>query len=315
MTFDTLGVRFDLTNALPAGLLLIGNKAGKCEDFISDIMIILDSGILSASKVAQLRGRLAWSAWSASHVFGRCGAKACRALSNHAPRHGCDVRLDDDTRSALEWWVRFLGVAAPRRVNLDRGEMPVLIFIDGAFEKRIATIGGVLFDPLDGALECFGGQVSPEIVGRWRATGIEQAIGQAEILPATIARIIWRDRLLGRRNIKLIDNDAAREGLIHGRSRSHASAELLDLFWEVESGKGGSSWFDRVLSSSNISDGPSRLDFSLPDLSSAVVRDIPPLPRSLACVARSEEVEPLRRVGLNRRGSLRIGASTPTQRP
>ena len=56
--------------------------------------------------------------------------------------HGCDARLDDDTRSALEWWVRFLGVAAPRRVNLDCFEMPVLIFTDGAFEKGIATIGG-----------------------------------------------------------------------------------------------------------------------------------------------------------------------------
>ena len=58
MTFDALGVRFGLRNALPAGLLLIGNKAGKCEDLISDTMIILDSGVLSASKAAQLMGRL-----------------------------------------------------------------------------------------------------------------------------------------------------------------------------------------------------------------------------------------------------------------
>ena len=80
---------------------------------------------------------------------------------------------------------------------LDRGEMTVLIFTDGAFEKGIATIGGVLFDPLDGALGCFGGQVGPEIAAhRYRAS-----LGQAEILPATIARIIWRNRLLGRRNI------------------------------------------------------------------------------------------------------------------
>ena len=223
MTFDAHGVRFDLTNALPAGLHLIGNKAGKCEDLISDIKNILNSGVLSASKAAQLRGR---PAWSASHVFGRCGARACRALSNHASRHGCDSKLDDDKRSALEWWVRFLGITAPRRVNLDRGEMPVLIFTDGAFERGIATIGGVLFDPLDSAIECFGGQVGPETVDRWRATGIEQVIGQAGILPVIIARTIWRDRLLGRRNISFIDNDASREGLVHGSSRSHASAEL-----------------------------------------------------------------------------------------
>ena len=82
--------------------------------------------------------------------------------------------------------------------------------------------------------------MSPETVDRLRATGIEQ------VIPAIIARFIWCDRPLGRRlrNVNFIDNDAAKEGLIHGRSRSHASAELLDLFWEVESGIGGSSWFD-----------------------------------------------------------------------
>ena len=61
MTFDALGVRFDLTNALPDGLVPIGNKAGKCEDLISEVKNILNNGILSASKAAQAaqpRGRL-----------------------------------------------------------------------------------------------------------------------------------------------------------------------------------------------------------------------------------------------------------------
>ena len=120
-----------------------------------------------------------------------------------------------------------------------------------------------------------------ELVDRWKATGIEQVIGQAEILPALLARELWHDRLARRRCLHFVDNEAAREGLVRGRSRSAASAVLLDLFWETEARVGGTSWFSRVPSASNISDPPSRLCFDHPALRTGVERAMPPIPARL----------------------------------
>jgi len=260
--------------AFGEGILKVGNKPEARAALIDEIAGLLKEGVFPPARAAQLRGRLAWAA---SNLFGRCGAKACEALSAHAARGGPNVILDEGTAAALRWWMRFLEVAADRCVCLDKGGPPVLIFTDGAFEAGVATVGGVLWDPADGAFEFFGGVVGKELVKKWQATGIEQVIGQAEILPALLARLLWQERLVGRRSLNFIDNDAAREGLIRGRSRSQASAELLDCFWEVEARLAGSSWFSRVPSPSNIADAPSRLEFSHPALEGAVHRSLPPV--------------------------------------
>jgi hypothetical protein len=277
-SFCALGVQLDLSAVVSEGALLVANKPGKREDLVKDIGTILEAGVLKPSRAAQLRGKLTWSA---SHLFGRCGARACRALSLHAARCGRVSELDAEVAAALRWWTRYLTTAAARRVDLSVGTLPVLIFTDGAYEQGKATVGGVLYDPLDQTVECFGAEVPHQLVARWHATGIEQVIGQAEILPAIVARLLWGDRLRGRKCINFVDNEAAREGLVQGRSRSQASSELLDAFWELEAHLGCCSWFDRVPSPANISDGPSRLDFSNLALAAAVIREFPSLPRSL----------------------------------
>ena len=87
----------------------------------------------------------------------------------------------------------------------------------------------------------------------------------------------------GRRYIHFVDNNAAKDGLIKGLSKSVFSTELLDLFWELEVESGSFGWFERVPSPSNISDGPSRLrpddvkrqggvEASVPELSSTLFK-------------------------------------------
>ena len=58
-----------------------------------------------------------------------------------------------------------------------------------------------------------------------------------------------------------VDNDSARHALIKGGSPSQASAQLVGLFWTAEAHLRSYVWVERVASSSNIADGPSRLEF------------------------------------------------------
>ena len=83
-------------------------------------------------------------------------------------------------------------------------------------------------------------------------------MGQSELLPCLAARIIWADRLRNRLVINYIDNDAARFAMIKGSSPTKDSAWLAGATWDQEAEIGAFSWFERVPSPSNPSDGPSR---------------------------------------------------------
>ena len=87
-------------------------------------------------------------------------------------------------------------------------------------------------------------------------------IYQRELLPCVLARRVWRKRVQGRRIIHFIDNNAARDALIKGYTSETAAAELVGEFWLEEARNASLSWFCRVPSASNPSDGPSRGDFS-----------------------------------------------------
>lgn len=93
----------------------------------------------------------------------------------------------------------------------------------------------------------------------------EQVIAQLEIIPVIAARLKWSHllRASGSRRVFLyLDNDSARYGLIKGYSPTRFSAWLLTEAWRLDEQTGAVTWFERVPSKSNCSDGPSRLDFS-----------------------------------------------------
>ena len=86
----------------------------------------------------------------------------------------------------------------------------------------------------------------------------KQIVGQSELLPCVAARIVWEKRTRNRPTIHFVDNDAARFAMIKGSSPTPDSAWLTGRFWEEEARSGSFTWFERVASPSNPSDGPSR---------------------------------------------------------
>ena len=63
----------------------------------------------------------------------------------------------------------------------------------------------------------------------------QQIVGQAEILPCLMARLIWSHKLKGRAVLNYVDNEAARFALIKGGSPTMDSAWLTMVFWRADS--------------------------------------------------------------------------------
>ena len=83
-------------------------------------------------------------------------------------------------------------------------------------------------------------------------------IAQAEAFAVVLARQSFRSLIQGRRTIYFIDNEGAREVLIKGASKSRTLLLLGALFFEMENLDQSLTWLERVPSSSNVADGPSR---------------------------------------------------------
>ena len=89
----------------------------------------------------------------------------------------------------------------------------------------------------------------------------KQLIGQAEILPMLVARMLWSGRMKDRDVLHYVDNDAARFATIRGSSPSRGSAWMVHAFWETEITNQSFSWLSRVPTVCNLGDGPSRGDW------------------------------------------------------
>ena len=109
--------------------------------------------------------------------------------------------------------------------------------------------------------EVFGVVLPREIEARWRASGVEQVIAQAELLPILLALLVWRARLSGIYVIWWVDNDRARQGLVNGYSRSLRNARLIDDTLLFMSTMCTYSWYARVPTECNVADLPSRLEW------------------------------------------------------
>ena len=127
-------------------------------------------------------------------------------------------------------------------------------------------------------MEAFGTTVEPMLLEEWNSGLDKQVIGQAELLPILLSRILWADAIRESDVLFFVDNFSALDALVKGYSDAVGSRDILRALAEHEMECPTNSWYTRVPSSSNIGDGPSRLDMSLL-LSSfqCIIREAPKL--------------------------------------
>ena len=94
------------------------------------------------------------------------------------------------------------------------------------------------------------------------AEGKEQVICQAELLAIPVAFRTWEGHLAGRDVVVFIDNEPAKDALIHGISSSLQSSLLVRYTRILCARAAVGAWYERVASPSNIADDPSRGKFT-----------------------------------------------------
>ena len=257
--FNLLGAVVDLTRST-AGLVAVHNKPSRIADLESLVQSICQSETVALSLLETLKGRLLYAA---GHTFGRCSQLAIQLISRVA-RRGPLVVLDEKLRDVIKAALLCLMDAKPRHVAAWSGRPPLILFTDGACEENglCVTHGAVCYDPETKQALMFGDYVPTCWTDKWRKEGKKQLICQAELFPVLVAKNTWSHLISGRAVLWFIDNNSSLAAVIRSYSPVLENYELLVINARLDVELQAMHWYSRVPSKSNLSDDPSRLQFS-----------------------------------------------------
>ncbi|CAE7670291.1 unnamed protein product [Symbiodinium sp. CCMP2592] len=256
--FAMLGASFSLVRA-PSGILEIANKEGRLESLRTLVNSVCAEGFVQPAVLASLKGRLLYAS---THTFGRVALMAVKCLSRHLKGGGV-LKLSSDDCVLLQHTIGLLEDMRPREIKTDASDRPVIVFTDGAHEEAegFTAHGGVLIDPVRGVHRFFGELIPKAFIDSWGAHGKRQLVGQAEVLPVLVAKIVWAEFLKGRKVLWFIDNDSAKAALGSGSSPVLATCALLCVGAHIDVSLEAAHWYARVPSKANLADDASRLIF------------------------------------------------------
>ena len=258
-----LGVAFNTRSLQDQRILLVEPKPSRVKNLCFMVDKILESGQLSSSLAASLLGKFGFLC---STMYGKVGRCCTGALRNRQYSMEDHVNLTPDIKTCLNLIKIFAKDAPSRALKIDAAAPPIILYTDASDVPERGpkrwVVGGVLYDPISSPhLEFFSWIVPSQVVETW----IQKTsyMGQLEILACPVAVATWQHRLHQRRVLLFVDNDSAASNLVRGYSPKTDSSALVGQFWLLASQAKTEIYIDRVESKSNLSDGPSRLDFEL----------------------------------------------------
>jgi hypothetical protein len=263
-TFEPLGVSIDFSNRQS---VVVSNKPSRVESMIQLIDVLVSSKTLSSKQAASLKGKLTFM--EGQH-WNRTLNMSMRTLSFIA-EHGSNFNsIDTQLIEELRLAKKCLTSSKPRSVPSLWPDGEILLFTDGAHEpgenKDLVTCGAVLIADCFGIRQFFRLVIPDLIVNHWKSTGRKQCVGQAELFPVLVSKLVWREFLNNRLSLVFVDNESAKAALINRYSPVLDSSRLLWAISVVDSSLQSRDWFARVSSFSNIADEPSRLKRPLAEL-------------------------------------------------
>ena len=248
--FTPLGVQLDFSHR---GWVKVSNTAKRLAKIQSETTRLIDLPKIPHHDVESLVGVCQFAE---AQTSGRSGAlvlqQVRRALAGSAQSDFSELK------ARLSDLAEYSAAVAPRWIKLRRTNRPILIFTDAAADPGRVTVGGVLFDPERDVVEYFGAILAEETTAPWFAEDKEQVICQAELLAVPVAFCTWAHYLADRDAIVFVDNEPAKDALIHGISASAASSRMVRFSRLFCARNAVGAWYERVASPSNIGDAPSR---------------------------------------------------------
>jgi hypothetical protein len=200
-----------------------------------------------------------------SQIFGRSAKLALKAIGAPAIRGLPCQPLTDDARFGLEWVLKRLVEAPPREIRARaRVSETLLLFIDGACEPAADNWCSAVRQ-LWGrrGLKFFGLRLPDEVTAVWSGGVKQNLVFEAEVLPYNLALSCWGGLLRDRHVLVFIDNDGARHSWIKGSADSRHARRMSHQGTLPESDLNPTPYFCMVPTTSNLADGPSRLDFGV----------------------------------------------------
>ena len=248
-----LGVCIDLTDANILLLKLYNTDARK-EEIKNSIDDILQRGSLKKGELLSLRGRLVFAE---NQVFGKTCNIAMKVLSKYADGHSTGP-VQNELCSALTVLKDRIVCAEPYKIfSRDRGVAHV--YADACFEPGPkAGLGGVMVDCNGICVSCFGIWLREEVVVLLNPKEHETVIAELEALATLLALHLFESLLVEKDVVVFTDNNAVLSALISGRSSNDVVRQVVNRAFAWEDRLGLLLWHERVPSSSNVADGPSR---------------------------------------------------------
>ena len=247
-------------------LCLSANRRAK---YIAYIEWYLDHDSMSVVEAAELAGRLSWSC---NALFGRCGRAYLVPILRRASNPEARLQLNGRLRSALKWWHRWLSSpagpltrsvpAAPRQ----RAVPPAVTYSDASTKFGI---GAVLLLPRERVAYFF----------RTRAEGTANRVAPAKRVPAggspsgarpidflEVEAAVVADAVFGpmlqhagyHEEVSFVDNNVSLAWITDGCAFRDDVDPLIEDMWFCLACRQAYKWWERVSSTSNVADLPSR---------------------------------------------------------
>lgn len=260
---QVLGVVINTRSLQEQRKLIIEPKPTRRSNLVTIIDRVLQDNFLAPSLAASIVGKFGFLC---STLYGKVGRCCTAALRVRQYSTSSDCSLNPQLRVSLQLMKLFTIHSTPREYIVNRTDPPLLLYTDASDlpeqgSKR-ATLGAVLIDQTRSLELHYTYWVVPETTLQMWASR-QTYMGQLEILAGPLALATWPSILADRQVIHFVDNNAAASGLVKGYSPTQDSSPLVGEYWLRASSARADIYIERVESKSNLSDGPSRLNFHL----------------------------------------------------
>ena len=161
---------------------------------------------------------------------------------------------------SCEWWLTFLRGPATRTFYRPRREIDLLIHTDAS----LVGLGVAVFD---GSV-CFRRFYSERPRDLSDASSVTSRIYVLELYAALLGALVLKSIVSQSRGLNVvvgIDNNAALVALLKGHGSCPLASRIVGHFWSAFSESKSLVWVDRVRSSANKADMPSRQLGRTPD--------------------------------------------------
>ena len=254
--FGSLGVIFDLSE-IGSKTFSLSHTTSRRSELVESLEGMLSEKIFTAKDVERLRGRLLWFE---NFVCGRQANILVARLGKFVTGTKHTQPLPVELKEVLELLLDRVRSSAPIEIS-KRLFSTWICFTDGACEEQ-ASVGAVLIDPMGKAVCTFGG-VLPKELHSFFYSESKHPIYEVELLPVLISAILWGEWFKQSQIVYYVDNEAAKAGFIRGAGATKVANVIVGSFCALEAKLQLKTWFSRVPTHSNLSDGPSRMDFGL----------------------------------------------------